>query len=103
MSVVSYHDLKQCYQRGARKVRSAQRDYMADLTTRLLCRSDIMTSVPFYTLIRKQANNNIHDASNAFSPSQDTFSMRHTSQGFKSGKATEFNKEGKPKLIVLDI
>jgi hypothetical protein len=29
--------------------------------------------------------------------------MRHTGQRFKSGEATEFNKEGIAKLIVLDI
>jgi hypothetical protein len=60
-----------------------------------------MTSVSFYALIRKQTNDNIHDVSNAYSPSHHTFSMRYTGQGFESGKATEFNKEGKAKLIVL--
>lgn len=93
LSVVSYHDLKQCYQHDARKVRSVQRDDTADLTTCLLCRSDNISSVPFYAQIRKQNNNNIHDVSNAFSLSQDNFSMKHTGQQFKNGKATEFSKQ----------
>jgi hypothetical protein len=56
--------------RGTRKLLSAQRDDTADLTTCLLYPSHIMTSVPFYALIRKQANNNIQDFIMLFHPAK---------------------------------